>query len=75
MQAAGATAAAGQPSSNQPAPDESGREIAALIARVEQADGVVFIRNGSEHSAPEAAATALRAEALMHQGACITAKL
>lgn len=31
-------------------------EIGALIARVEQARGVVFIRNGSEHSASEAAA-------------------
>jgi len=31
-------------------------EINALIARVAQARGVVFIRNGSEHSASEAAA-------------------
>jgi hypothetical protein len=31
-------------------------EIDALIARVAQARGVVFIRNGSEHSASEAAA-------------------
>lgn len=31
-------------------------EIDALIARVAQARGVVFIRNGSEHSAREAAA-------------------
>ena len=34
----------------------SNPEIEALIARVEHADGVVFIRNGSEHSAVEAAA-------------------
>jgi len=31
-------------------------EIDALIARVRQAQGVVFIRNGSDHTAPEAAA-------------------
>jgi hypothetical protein len=31
-------------------------EIDALIARVHQAHGVVFIRNGSEHTAAEAAA-------------------
>lgn len=31
-------------------------EIDALIARVHQAPGVVFIRNGSEHTAVEAAA-------------------
>ena len=31
-------------------------EIDALIVRVEHAQGVVFIRNGSEHSAVEAAA-------------------
>jgi len=30
-------------------------EIDALIARVHQAQGVVFIRNGSEHTAAEAA--------------------
>ena len=34
----------------------SNPEIEALIVRVEHADGVVFIRNGSEHSAVEAAA-------------------
>jgi hypothetical protein len=31
-------------------------EIDALIARVRQAQGVVFIRNGSEHTSAEAAA-------------------
>lgn len=31
-------------------------EVAALIVRVEHAQGVVFIRNGSDHSAVEAAA-------------------
>lgn len=31
-------------------------EIEALIVRVGHSDGVVFIRNGSEHSASEAAA-------------------
>lgn len=34
----------------------SNSEIDAVIARVAQAHGVVFIRNGSEHSASEAAA-------------------
>jgi hypothetical protein len=34
----------------------SNPEIEALILRVEHAHGVVFIRNGSEHSAVEAAA-------------------
>jgi hypothetical protein len=34
----------------------SNPEIEALIVRVEQAHGVVFIRNGSDHSAVEAAA-------------------
>lgn len=34
----------------------SNPEIEALIARVEQAHGVTFIRNGSEHTAIEAAA-------------------
>ena len=34
----------------------SSPEIEALIVRVEHAQGVVFIRNGSEHSAAEAAA-------------------
>ena len=34
----------------------SNPEIEALIVRVEHADGVVFIRNGSEHSPVEAAA-------------------
>jgi hypothetical protein len=34
----------------------SNPEIEALIGRVEHAQGVVFIRNGSDHSAVEAAA-------------------
>lgn len=34
----------------------SNPEIEALIVRVEHAQGVVFIRNGSDHSAVEAAA-------------------
>ncbi len=48
--------ASDQPASDQPASDQGRLEIAALISRVEQSDGVVFIRNGSEHSAAEAAA-------------------
>lgn len=50
-----ARAASGQPASGQPASGQGGPEIAALILRVEQSDGVVFIRNGSGHSAAEAA--------------------
>lgn len=46
-----AGAAPGLPDPGAPDP-----ELAALISRVEQSDGVVFIRNGSEHSAAEAAA-------------------
>lgn len=38
------------------APADDAREIARLIAEVERADGVVFIRNGREHSAREAGA-------------------
>jgi len=38
------------------APVSAHPEIDALISRVAQARGVVFIRNGSEHSASEAAA-------------------
>jgi len=41
-------------------------EIDALIARVAQARGVVFIRNGSEHSASEAAAHLQRKLAAAH---------
>jgi hypothetical protein len=41
-------------------------EIDALIDRVEHAQGVVFIRNGSEHSAVEAAAHLRRKFAAAH---------
>jgi hypothetical protein len=41
-------------------------EIEALIVRVEHAQGVVFIRNGSEHSAVEAAAHLRRKLAAAH---------
>lgn len=41
-------------------------EIEALIVRVEHAHGVVFIRNGSEHSAAEAAAHMRRKLAAAH---------
>lgn len=41
-------------------------EIDALIARVGQADGMVFIRNGSEHTAAEAAAHLQRKRAAAH---------
>jgi len=44
----------------------SNPEIEALIVRVEHADGVVFIRNGSEHSAVEAAAHLRRKLAAAH---------
>lgn len=37
-------------------PADDAREIAGLIAEVERADGVVFLRNGRGHSAREAAA-------------------
>ena len=41
-------------------------EIEALIVRVEHAHGVVFIRNGSDHSAVEAAAHLRRKLAAAH---------
>ena len=41
-------------------------EIELLIARVEHAHGVVFIRNGSDHSAVEAAAHLRRKLAAAH---------
>jgi hypothetical protein len=41
-------------------------EIAALIGKVEQARGVTFIRNGSDHSAGEAAAHLRRKLAAAH---------
>ena len=44
----------------------SNPEINALIVRVEHARGVVFIRNGSEHSAVEAAAHLRRKLAAAH---------
>ena len=44
----------------------SNPEIEALIVRVEHADGVVFIRNGSEYSATEAAAHLRRKLAAAH---------
>ena len=43
-------------------------EIAALIARVEQAQGVTFIRNGSAHGAGEAAAHLRRKLRAAHGG-------
>ena len=42
------------------------REIVALIARVEQAQGVMFIRNGGAHDAGEAAAHLRRKLAAAH---------
>lgn len=51
-----------------PSPD-----IDALIARVEQARGVVFIRNGSEHSSAEAAAH-LRRKLRAARGRIVTAE-
>lgn len=50
-----ARAAPGQPAPGQSASGQPDPEIAALVLRVEQSDGVIFIRNGSEHSAAEAA--------------------
>ncbi len=47
-----------------PAPPSS--EIEALIARVAQSRDVVFIRNGSEHTAAEAAAHLRRKLAAAH---------
>jgi hypothetical protein len=44
----------------------SNPEIEALIVRVEHARGVVFIRNGSDHSAGEAAAHLRRKLAAAH---------
>jgi len=44
----------------------SNPEIEALIVRVEHAHGVVFIRNGSDHSAVEAAAHLRRKLAAAH---------
>jgi hypothetical protein len=44
----------------------SNPEIEALIVRVEHAQGVVFIRNGSEHSAVEAGAHLRRKLAAAH---------
>ena len=44
----------------------SNPEIEALIVRVEHAHGVVFIRNGSDHSAGEAAAHLRRKLAAAH---------
>ena len=44
----------------------SNPEIEALIVRVEHAQGVVFIRNGSEHSEVEAAAHLRRKLAAAH---------
>ena len=44
----------------------SNPEIEALIARVEHAQGVVFIRNGSDHDAVEAAAHLRRKLAAAH---------
>jgi hypothetical protein len=41
-------------------------EIDALVARVAQARDVVFIRNGSEHTAAEAAAHLRRKRAAVH---------
>lgn len=41
-------------------------EIEALVARVEHAHGVVFIRNGSDHSAVEAASHLRRKFAAAH---------
>ena len=48
------------------APPTRDPDIDALIARVAQARGVVFIRNGSEHSAAEAAAHLQRKLAAAH---------